>query len=286
MVSFFSENYYAYHYSNVFSNAFIFMVVLIIFSVLLPFFTNIGVLDKFWKPITVFTDHPIVQFKKEFHIILSNGNSKKSFNSLNNNDHIFEIQDGSTERKINLHGKLYLDNDFKVNDIKFFVFFDYYMIEKVNVHIRSNAHIFYSSNDVFSSITTDGDLVLKQNKGLMETYFMDSQGTNSDLEKEIDDVTINPFSRDNDYYFEYKKNNIYISKGDDNNFFKFDFTFNIPYYEDIFVQLPNYTNLKNKWVLYSILFFPTVFICYKLMELAIENQIFKTRIKSDIPIRI
>jgi hypothetical protein len=96
MVSFFSENYYAYHYSNAFSNAFIFMVVLIIFSILLPFFTNIGVLDKFWKPITVFTDHPIVQFKKEFNIVLSSGNTQNEFNNLKDN---VQIKDDSDEKK-------------------------------------------------------------------------------------------------------------------------------------------------------------------------------------------
>jgi hypothetical protein len=280
MVSFFSENYYAYHYSNVFSNAFIFMVVLIIISILLPFFTNIGVLDKFWKPITVFTDHPIVQFKNEFNIVLSGENTPEDFNTLKNNVNYYQIE--SNEKKIRIFGNVDYQS---AKDIKFFIFFDYYMIDKVNVHIRAKAHIFYSSSDTFSSITTDGDLVLKQNKGLVETYFMDNQGTNSDLETEINEAKENPFSRDSDYYFEYKKNNIYVVKGDGSNL-EFDFTFNIPYYEDIFVQLPNYTNLKNKWVLYSILFFPTVFICYKLMELAIENQIFKTRIKSDIPIRI
>ena len=279
MVSFFSENYYAYHYSNAFSNAFIFMVVLIIFSILLPFFTNIGVLDKFWKPITVFTDHPIVQFKKEFNIVLSSGNTQNEFNNLKDN---VQIKDDSDEKKIRITGKI---NFQSAKEIKLFIFFDYYMIDKVNVHIRSKAHFFYSSSDPFISIKTDGDLVLKQNKGLVETYFMDNQGTNSDLETEINEAKENPFSRDSDYYFEYKKNNIYVVKGDGSNL-EFDFTFNIHYYEDIFVQLPNYTNLKNKWVLYSILFFPTVFICYKLMELAIENQIFKTRIKSDIPIRI
>ena len=279
MVSFFSENYYAYHYSNVFSNAFIFMVVLIIISILLPFFTNIGVLDKFWKPITVFTDHPIVQFKKEFNIVLSSGNTQNEFNNLKDN---VQIKDDSDENKIRITGKI---NFQSTKEIKLFIFFDYYMIDKVNVHIRSKAHFFYSSSDPFISIKTDGDLVLKQNKGLVETYFMDTQGTNSDLETEINEAKESPFNRDSDYYFEYKKNNIHISKGAETKF-SFDFTFNIPYYEDIFVQLPNYTNLKNKWVLYSILFFPTVFICYKLMELAIENQIFKTRIKSDIPIRI
>jgi hypothetical protein len=279
MVSFFSENYYAYHYSNAFSNAFIFMVVLIIFSILLPFFTNIGVLDKFWKPITVFTDHPIVQFKKEFNIVLSSGNTQNEFNILKDN---VQIKDDSDEKKIRITGNI---NFRSTKEIKLFIFFDYYMIDKVNVHIRSKAHFFYSSSDPFISIKTDGDLVLKQNKGLVETYFMDNQGTNSDLETEINEAKENPFSRDSDYYFEYKKNNIYVVKGDGSNL-DFDFTFNIPDYEDIFVQLPNYTNLKNKWVLYSILFFPTVFICYKLMELAIENQIFKTRIKSDIPIRI
>jgi len=259
------------------------MVVLIIFSILLPFFTNIGVLDKFWKPITVFTDHPIIQYNGEYHIILS-GDDSEEFNTLKENVRICINE--QNEKKITIKGVLDYSID-KVKDIKFYIFFDYYMIEKVNVHIRSKAHIFYSSNDPFSSITADGDLVLKQNKGLVETYFMDNQGTNSDLSHEIEEVTANPFNRDNDYYFEYKKNNIYaIKEVSADKTFQFTFTFNIPDYEDIFVQLPNYTNLKNKWVLYSILFFPTVFVCYKLMELAIENQIFKTRIKSDVPIRI
>ena len=39
-------------------------------------------------------------------------------------------------------------------------------------------------------------------------------------------------------------------------------------------------------LLYSMLFFPTLFVCYWLMGLVIDNQIFKTRIKSDIPIKL
>ena len=81
MVYFFSENYYRYHYSNTISTAFIFMVVLILFSILLPFFTNIGVLDKFCKPSMVYTDHPIVQFNDEFLLEISdlNGISYKLY---------------------------------------------------------------------------------------------------------------------------------------------------------------------------------------------------------------
>ena len=113
---------------------------------------------------------------------------------------------------------------------------------------------------------------------------METEGQLSSFENEINEVLNDPFSRNDNYYFEYKKNNIFAYKG--GNGLDFDITFNIPYYQDIIVQLPNYTNLKNKWVLYSILFFPTLYVCDWLMAFAINNQIFKTRIRSDIPIKI
>ena len=296
MVYFFSENYYKYHYSNYCSNAFIFMVVLILFAILLPFFTNLCSMDKFWKPNTVYTDHPIVQFNDEFLIQLSNSNGDTlTLNTYKLSDEkgilsscTIEAEDYNNKNIINVikfKGHIdYFNNSVNFNEIKFFIFFDYYMTEDVNIHIRSKAHIFYSNFDYLSKFGASGDLILKQNKGLVESYFMEKEGA-STLEEQINEVLNDPFNRDANYYFEYKKNNIIINRGE-NLGLDIDITINIPYYQDIIVELPHYTNLKNKWVLYSILFFPNLFICYWLMGLVINNQIFKTRIRSDIPIKL
>ena len=309
MVFFFAENYYKYHYSNTCSNAFIFMVILILFAILLPFFTNVSSVDRFWHPNTVFTDHPIVQYQNEFLLQLSTSNGKTvNFykDHLLEDDNIMlssiniETQDYSNKDIINIikfKGHIDIENnptseeiDNNYNEIKFFIFFDYYMIEDANFHIRSKSHIFYSlssSNERITKFKANGDLILKQNKGLIETYFMKNEGSNLKFNEEINEVLNDPFSRDENYYFEIRKNNIYVEKGENNdNGIDFEITVNIPYYQDIIVQLPHYTNLKNKWVLYSMLFFPTLFVCYWLMELVIDNQIFKTRIKSDIPIKL
>lgn len=305
MVSFFSENYYIYHYSNVCSNAFIFMVILILFSVLLPFFTLFATIDKFWKPKKVFTDHPIIQFNNdEFLLELTYGGGstsqfyqQKLIDQNNNNIYFISSINISPEEYSNkdIYNKIKIkgivtkngENNIDVKEIKFFLFFDYYMIEDVNIHLRSNFHIFYSSKDSFSKYVSNGDLVLKQNKGLTESYFMKTQGEKKNFEEEKDAVITDPFNRDEDYYFEYQKTNIMVERNGGNQYqFEFEFNINIPYYQDIIVELPNYTNLKNRWVSYSIIFFPTVFICYCLMEMVINNQIFKTRIRSDIPIKI
>ena len=303
MVFFFSENYYKYHYSNACSGIFVFMVVLILFIILLPFFTNFSSLDKFWHPNTVFTDHPIVQYKNEFLLQLSTPEGK-TVNLYN--DHLFDNDDVMLS-SLNIETQDYSNKDiinsikFKghiqkgdgvnhYNEIKFFIFFDYYITEDANFHTRSKAHIFYSLssiNEEISVFKASGDLILKQNKGLIESYFMKNEGKNLSFDEEINEVLNDPFSRDENYYFEFRKNIIYAEKREVNNDgIDFDITVNIPYYQDIIVQLPHYTNLKNKWVLYSMLFFPTLFVCYWLMGLVIDNQIFKTRIKSDIPIKL
>ena len=300
MVAFFTENYYIYHYSNVCSNAFIFMVILILFSILLPFFTNLGVLDRFWKPIKIFNTHPIVQFNDEFLIELTdtNGATSKLYTNhlLDDNTKVFmpfvniESEDYSDKdifNKITFKAKINKNNEnLDVNEIKFYFFFDYYITEDVNIHLRSKAHMFYSSNDLITKFNSNGDLILKQNIGLTESYFMKNQGTGLSFEEEIDVISNDPFDRNDNYYFEYKKTDIFVEKGTTNNKLEIEININIPYYQEIIVELPNYTNLKNKWVLYSILFFPTVFVCYCLMEMVIKNQIFKTRIKSDIPIKL
>ena len=169
MVSFFSENYYIYHYSNSCSLAFIFLVILILFTILLPFFTNFGPLEKFWLPNTIFTDHPIVQFKDEFLIELTfqndtvrlypsqlfNGNCLLSSSS-------FELQDYSNKDIINVikyKGHIQIPVERKVKNVKFYIFFDYYMTDVVNIHMRSKAHLFYSSNDPFSKIISNNDLI-------------------------------------------------------------------------------------------------------------------------------
>ena len=304
MVAFFTENYYIYHYSNVCSNAFIFMVILILFSILLPFFTNLGVLDRFWKPIKIFNTHPIVQFNDEFLIELTdtNGATSKLYTNhlLDDNTKVFmpfvniESEDYSDKdifNRITFKAKINKNNNENLddNEIKFYFFFDYYMTEDVNIHLRSKAHMFYSSNDLITKFNSNGDLILKQNIGLTESYFMKNQGTGLSFEEEIGVISNDPFDRNDNYYFEYKKTDILVEKvesGTQNKILEIEININIPYYQEIIVELPNYTNLKNKWVLYSILFFPTVFVCYCLMEMVIKNQIFKTRIKSDIPIKL
>ena len=296
MVSFFSENYYIYHYSNSCSLAFIFLVILILFTILLPFFTNFGPLEKFWLPNTIFTDHPIVQFKDEFLIELTfqndtvrlypsqlfNGNCLLSSSS-------FELQDYSNKDIINVikyKGHIQFPGERKVKNVKFYIFFDYYMTDVVNIHMRSKAHLFYSSNDPFSKIISNSDLILKQNKAMTETYFLQEETKNSELEEEIRQIGENPFFNDNDNYFILKKNYNFVYKDNSPRGLDLDITINIPYYQDVIIKLPNYTNIKNRWVLYSILFFPTLLICYWIMEMVINNGIFKTRIKSDIPIKI
>ena len=297
MVSFFSENYYIYHYSNSCSLAFIFMIVLIIFTILLPYFTNFGPLEKFWLPNTIFTDHPIVQFNDEFLIELTFDDSTTAKfypRQLKDGNYIlssssFELQDYSNKDIINVikyKGHILLDDQKKLKDLKFFIFFDYYMTEMVNIHLRSKAHLFFSSNDPFSKIISNNDLILKQNKAMTETYFIQEESTISSFEDEIEEVNTDPFHKDDDNYFLLKKNYNFVYKENNPSSLDLDITINIPYYQDIIIKLPNYTNIKNKWVLYSILFFPTLFVCYWLLEIVINNGIFKTRIKSDIPIKI
>ena len=301
MVSFFSENYYIYHYSNSCSLAFIFMVILILFTILLPFFTNFGPLEKFWLPNTIFTDHPIVQFNDEFFIELTFDDfSTARFypsqlydsNCLLSSSN-FEVQDYSNKDIINIikykgHIQFIGDshNNNHVKSVKFFIFFDYYMTELVNIHLRSKAHLFYASSDPFSKIISDTELTLKQNKAITETYFIQEPNTDYTLNEEINEVMVDPFNKDIDNYFILKKNYDFVYKENNPRSLDLDITINIPYYQDIIIKLPNYTNIKNKWVLYSILFFPTLLVCYWLMGIAINNGIFKTRIKSDIPFKM
>ena len=298
MVSLFSENYYIYHYSNICSLAFIFLVLLIIFTILLPFFTNFGPLEKFWLPNTFFIDHPIIQFNDEFIIEITFDDSTTERFTPNNlliggdllSSSSFELQDYSNKDIINVikyKGHIQFTQNKKVKDLKFFIFFDYYMTEIVNIHLRSKAHLFYHSNDSFSKIVSDNELVLKQINAMTETYFIQKETISSTLNDEINKMSENgPFDEGYDNYFILKNNYNFIYKENKPYSLDLDITINIPYYQDIIIKLPNYTNIKNRWVLYSILFFPTLFVCYWLMEKFINNGIFRTRIKSDIPIKI
>ena len=202
MVSFFSENYYIYHYSNSCSLAFIFLVVLIIFSILLPYFTNFGPLEKFWMPNTIFIDHPIVQFDDKFFIQITTDSTTIEFNTNKIIDESqnyllssvsFEVQDYSNKDIINIikfKGQINkLDsNPLQIKDVKFYFFFDYYMTEIVNLHLKSKAHLFYSSNYPFSKIISDNELILKQNEALTETYFIQNDQSEKSLEEEIDEI--------------------------------------------------------------------------------------------------
>ena len=297
MVSFFSENYYIYHYTNLCSLAFIFMIILIIFSILLPLFTNFGPLEKFWLPNTIFIDHPIVQFKDEFFIQLTFDDDTSSQlypdhfidgNAILSSS-ISELQDYNNKdiiNKIKYKGNIQLFENKNIKEIKFFILFDYYMTEVVNIHLRSKAHLVFSSNDPFSKIISDNDLILKQDKPMTETYFMQKDNSQSKFEEEIESIKWDNYTNNDENYFRLKNNYNFIYKENNAKSLDLDITINIPYYQEIIIKLPNYTNIKNRWVLYSILFFPTLFICYWLMEIVINNGIFKTRIKSDIPIKI
>ena len=256
------------------------MIILILFSIFLPFFTNIGVLDKFWKPNKVYTEHPVYTFYEDyyFQIIYQNGNTLEGTNPFSN---VISNDNNS----IKLIGGI--NKDAQIRQVRLFFFFNY-DIENVNVHIKSKVHLFYTldtPDNSLSNIAFDGDLIFKQNKGLLETYFTDMIENNEITEDDIEKIKNDPFNTDDDYYFEYKVNSKTINLPE-TELFEFQITINKPYYQDIIIQLPNYTNLKNKWVLYSILFFPTLFVCYWLMGIVINNKIFKTRIRSDIPLKI
>ena len=292
MVSFFSENYYIYHYSNVFSNAFIFMIILILVSIFLPFFTNIGVLDKFWKPNMTYTGHPVIVYNDKYYLEITDKNDKNhrySFDDKFAEEDAFGVSfdaqyDNNNELK-SITFTIEINKDIQITDLKFYFFFDCYITEDVNFHIKSKAHVFYSNDYPFSSFISTGDLVFMQNKGLEEKYFMENKDDNNDFDNEINAITTNYFSRNDDYYFDYKKNIVAVENTNTQKI-NLIITVNIPYNQEINVLLPNYTNLKNKWVLYSILFFPTLFVCFWLMGIVINNKIFKTRIRSDIPLKI
>ena len=49
--------------------------------------------------------------------------------------------------------------------------------------------------------TSNGDLILKQNEGLYETYFVKTSGSSSSFEEEINKVISDPFCREDDFYF-------------------------------------------------------------------------------------
>ena len=277
------------------------MIILILFTILLPFFTSFSSLEKFWLPNTIFTDHPIVQFKDEFFIELTfNDDTTARFypSQLYDNNCLlsssnFEVQDYSNKDIINIikykgHIQLLdiLDNTKTVKSVKFFIFFDYYMTELVNIHLSSKAHLFYDSVDSFSKIISETELTLKQNKAMTETYFIQEPNNDNALSEKINEVMVDPFNKDIDNYFILKKNYDFVYKENNPRSLDLDITIYIPYYQDIIIKLPNYTNIKNKWVLYSILFFPTLLVCYWLMGIAINNGIFKTRIKSDIPFKM
>ena len=116
MVSFFSENYYIYHYSNICSNSFIFMIILILFSIFLPFFTNIGVLDKFWKPNKIYTDHPIYTFYEQYYmqIIYRSGKTLEGISPFTS------FQDNDDE--IKLEGEINKDNSDPISQVRLFFF--------------------------------------------------------------------------------------------------------------------------------------------------------------------
>ena len=116
-----------------------------------------------------------------------------------------------------------------------------------------------------------------------------SQRTELGNDKEAEDIVNYPLrdTSHQDYYLEFKKYYFIAQITDQtSSTLDIDVSITIPYYQDIIVALPNYTNLKNLWVVYSMLFFPTLYICYRLMKFVIERQIFKTGIRSDLPIKL
>lgn len=312
MASFFKENYYIYHYSSLCSFASIFLIVLILFSILLPFFTNIGPLESFWGPKKVFTDHPIVQFNNEFLIALTYVKDvsntftsySTSFTQKKTYDQDIILTSISFEAEEYNNKNIYSSIKFKahlcnitdniyIKSVKIYLFFDYYMVEDCLVHIRSNVHVPFANAKLdgqhIRKIETSGYMNLKQNKPLVNNYFINEEEEQINFDKEAEDIVNYPLrdTSNQDYYLEFKKYYFIAQITDQtSSTLDIDVSITIPYYQDIIVALPNYTNLKNLWVVYSMLFFPTLYICYRLMKFVIERQIFKTGIRSDLPIKL
>lgn len=309
MAIFFVDNYYNYHYSSLCSLASIYLVVLILFCIFLPFFTSIRSTDKFWKPKQIITDHPIVQFKNEFFTEITlqniingdiNGDILSHLDRASDNlilsSVIFEPYEYSNENiynKIKFSGHISkLDADKKITEVKIYFFFNYLMTENCKIEVRTFSKIptaIAGNGQYIRKIETNGYINLKQNKALKDNYFINRENNEKDektFDEEIDEA-LNAEGGNVDFNLEFKKYYFNVEKVTDaGNGLDIDVTINIPYYQDIILELPNYTNLKNRYVMFSIFFFPTLLVCYSLMKFVIEKQIFKTRIRSELPIKL
>ena len=300
-----SESYKAYYYSSVLSFPTIFTLICLILLLVIPFWGQFEGLTTFWGPVTYDYEHPIIQTSNDYIIVVTfndgETNTISSYPKINEkNTNKILLRSISFEKReinsdyiyddINVKANFITFNDNKITELKFILLFNYTLNSQANYKFQTAAIVrkqIYSDNSVYN-ITTYGELVLKQKKPFIVNIDQNKTYLEDYIENNIfnfEDFYRN-FTYGRDYTAYYKINQEYMYDCNKNQTLGdlfVNININIPNNQQFWYEMPNYMNLKFKWIEYLALLIPLYFFYNKMQVFNFKNKVFKSQVVSTLP---
>jgi predicted PurR-regulated permease PerM len=339
MVLLFYNSYTKTFHGDYFSLSFCVTLVFLFFVLFIPFFAGYST-DNFWERLKIYYEQPKVIMKKIYVInVLNkfNQNVRTNFYTSNSNvNQFFKNAIDSSVQTIQLLqsasvsiSNIDLDGDgindkikFKLNflaqkfkNIKLFLFFDYFLYEKVKLKMNTMTYIdFDCPFKSCSKIEANGDLILFQKSPIsvssipLGIYYKENNNNNNNNNNDdnnndnnnnnnIFQDAINEYESVFDifYYYEkfiekrnlttkFKKNEIFYTpnNNNNNNNVEIEINFNIPKLQEILYYDSVYGTLKNTFVQYIFISVFVFYVLWYLLDFILRNRVFYCSIYGDI----
>ena len=311
MVLLFYNSYTKTFHGEYFSLSFCVTFVFIFFVLFIPFFAGYST-DNFWERLKIYYEYPKVKMRNRYIINVINNDTSNIIKPIQNSfytsnfyynrdfqGNLLKSPSVSITNHINsnqITEKISFKLSFpimNIKNIKLFLFYDYFLMEKVKLKMNTMTYIdidcpYYSC----SKIIANGDLILNQKSPISVSsiplgIYYQKKGDLLKVERGESKYDIfyyyNKYNSRN-FTTKFKPKDIFYYKGNNDieENFSIELEINIPKLQEILYYDSVYGTLKNTFVQYI---FISVFVFYLflyLLDFILRNRVFYCSIYGDI----
>ena len=290
MVLLFYNSYTKTFHGEYFSLSFCVTFVFLFFVLFIPFFAGYST-DKFWERLKIYYEHPKVKMRNTYIINVINEDKSNKEKPIQNNFYIsnsnfirdfqgVKIKNPSVSITNHINSNQITEKiSFKLTfpimnlrNIKLFLFYDYYLFEKVKLKMNSMTYIDIDCpfDNSCSKIVANGDLILNQKSPIkvssipLGIYYVTEDLLKVDLGESRYDIFYTP------------------GKKDEEENFSIELEMNVPKLQEIMYYDSIYGTLKNTFVQYIFISVFVFYVLWYLLDFILRNRVFYCSIYGDI----
>jgi hypothetical protein len=311
MVLLFYNSYTKTFHGEYFSLSFCVTFVFLFFVLFIPFFAGYST-DKFWERLKIYYEHPKVKMRNTYIINVINEDKSNNEKPIQNNFYIsnsnfirdfqgVKIKNPSVSITNHINSNQITEKiSFKLTfpimnlrNIKLFLFYDYYLFEKVKLKMNSMTYIDIDCpfDNSCSKIVANGDLILNQKSPIkvssipLGIYYVTEDLLKVDLGESRYDIFYyyNKYNNRN-FTTKFKPKDIFYTPGkkDEEENFSIELEMNVPKLQEIMYYDSIYGTLKNTFVQYIFISVFVFYVLWYLLDFILRNRVFYCSIYGDI----